>query len=51
LTGADASAHGIVGAMMGGVTAAGIVAGGPLDMLKIFKEAKRYSDSLKHGET
>jgi all-trans-retinol 13,14-reductase len=45
LAGADTPAgHGIVGALMGGAVAAGVIMGAPLGLSKIFNEARNFSN-------
>jgi len=47
LTGSDAAAHGIAGAMMGGVLTAAAILGMPASLMKIFKTAFKYSNGLE----
>jgi all-trans-retinol 13,14-reductase len=46
LTGSDAAAHGISGALMGGVLTAATILGMPGSLMKILRTAKSYSRSL-----
>ena len=46
LAGADASSLGVMGAVNGGVLAASLVSGDPSVYMKIFKEAREYSQRL-----
>ena len=45
LTGADTAIHGVVPSMMSGIITATLAMGKPQDMVKIFREAKRFSNS------
>lgn len=45
LTGADSAVHGIVPSMMSGILSATISMGKPHDMVKIYRTAKRFSES------
>ncbi len=46
LTGADAGVLGIMGALMSGVTTVGAAMGMPGQLMRIFSEAKKFSDGL-----
>jgi phytoene dehydrogenase-like protein len=46
LTGTDATGHGIVGAMWGGVLTAGTVMGLPMSLFKIINTCRKYSREL-----
>jgi phytoene dehydrogenase-like protein len=46
LTGSDAAAHGIAGAMMGGVLTAAAILGLPRSLITIFRTAFKYSKTL-----